>query len=132
MTNEHVDDGGKASKHTSGPWEVANWTTSYANEVPDWNAVSVVGGGMDYVLAIVIGDAPGLDAQASARLIAAAPELLAALERADAMIDRMCTQALACGVAGTPDWDEIAGGADMFGVQDGIKAALAKARGDAE
>ena len=118
MTDATQDE--TAGKHTSGPWEVANWTTSYANEVPDWNAVSVVGGGMDYVLAIVIGDAPGLDAQANARLIAAVPDLLREAVNARNVLQYLLDH------EGVSEHDRPA----LAVALGGVAAALAKARGD--
>lgn len=66
------------SAHTPGPWGLTRWTA------PD-----------DYGWSIKIGDAPHrLDvsawsesSEADARLIAAAPELLAALEAVEAVLD---------------------------------------------
>jgi hypothetical protein len=41
--------------------------------------------------------------------------------------DRMTQAALDTGIAGTSEWDKIAGGADIYGVQDAIRALLARA-----
>jgi hypothetical protein len=124
MTTDHVRDGDAAGKaaHTPGPWRVKIGP----RDTPVEADIEICGD--IFILAHITG--PQYDhCHANARLVGACPTMLAALERADAMIDRMCTQALACGVAGTSDWDEIAGGADMFGVHDDIKDAIAKARG---
>ena len=52
-------------------------------------------------------------------------ELVKALERADAALGRMAESALRCGLEGTKEWDHVAGGADMHGARDAIRAALA-------
>jgi hypothetical protein len=65
--------------------------------------------------------------RANARMIAAAPELYEALKAADDAISAMSKTALETGMEGTSQWDAVAGGADIYGVQDKIRAALAKA-----
>ncbi|TIS78005.1 MAG: hypothetical protein E5W94_11455 [Mesorhizobium sp.] len=69
-------------KHTPGPWEAGS-ERGYA----ELNGVQIrdrVG----LVLAVAIGDVPELDSKANARLIAAAPELLAALKAVVRVADR--------------------------------------------
>jgi hypothetical protein len=62
------------SKHTPGPW-TAGSDRGYGH----YNGVQITDDRSGLVLAVAIGDVPELKAQANARLIAAAPELLAAL-----------------------------------------------------
>ena len=47
-----------------------------------------------------------------------------ALERAAFVLAIMPDIALRVGLAGTPQWDEIAGGSDIFGALDQARAAL--------
>lgn len=61
--------------------------------------------------------------------VAAAPEMLEALQRAEATLELMASSAFRVGLEGTKDWDEVAGGADMHGSSDVIRAAIAKATG---
>ncbi len=62
-------------KHTPGPWSIDRYL-GYG----ELNGVSIRGADF-YVLAVAIGDLPELDAQANARLIAAAPDMFATLQR---------------------------------------------------
>lgn len=65
--------------------------------------------------------------RANARLIAAAPKLLDACKVAAAALDKMASTASVIGIEGTSDWDHLAGGSDLFGTLDELRAAIAKA-----
>ena len=73
------------------------------------------------------------EAKANAAYIVTAcnalPILVEALQRADIMIKQMSDVALHIGLEGTSDWDMVAGGTDMHGVHETIRAALASIKG---
>ena len=102
------------SKHTPGPWHV---TAGHRSIRPSFISPGENGG-----FAICEMYADGRDFTANARLIAAAPELLEALE-----------EAVACGMVPVSSVHE--GGAVGYSRQvkcaDMIRAAIAKARGQA-
>jgi hypothetical protein len=60
------------------------------------------------------------------------PELVEALERADKTLNQMADTAFKVGLQGRKDWDDVAGGADLFGASDKIRAILAKCKAGAE
>lgn len=60
------------------------------------------------------------------------PKLVEALERADKTLNQMADTAFKVGLQGTKDWDDVAGGADLFGASDEIRALLAKCKAGAE
>lgn len=64
------------------------------------------------------------------RKITAIPDLLDAVQRAEAMIELMRSTAYQVGLEGTKEWDEIVGGSDMQGTYCVILAAIAKAAGE--
>ena len=49
-----------------------------------------------------------------------------AVERAMSFADHMTQEAMRVGLAGTVEWDRVAGGADIFGVQDALRALVAE------
>lgn len=63
--------------HTPGPW-VAD-ANRFNSDPHDDKAAGIIGGKEDWIIAEICGDVP--EHKANARLIAAAPELLEALER---------------------------------------------------
>jgi len=88
------------SKHTPGPWE--------ASHDIDANCVATITSG--WVVVSIGADPNKFDAESDARLIAAAPKMLEALELADAML---------CGA-----------NMDKSAIGRKINAALAKAKGE--
>lgn len=87
-------DSGMGVGHTPGPWKAINGKHSYADGTgtSEWR---VEGGENEFVLAAIIGDVADVrkHAKANARLIAAAPDLLALLEEAvDALADGIETE----------------------------------------
>jgi hypothetical protein len=66
--------------HTPGPWEV--WEINDGDSRPEWRVVQVTGGRATPWVASV-------DGRGNARLIAAAPDLLAALERMRWLLERV-------------------------------------------
>jgi hypothetical protein len=97
------------SKHTKGPWESEGNVVYALHGEPPRNRffVFVQGGRLD--------DATPEECEANARLIASAPDLLAALQAADLAIS--CARRL--------EYDDSA-------VRDQIRAAISKATGGAE
>lgn len=73
--------------------------------------------------ALACGDTDKSAAQ-HARLIAAAPELLEALTQALGVLDGMTANACKIGLEGTPEWDQVAGAEDIYGVVDKCRAAI--------
>ena len=98
-------------KHTPGPWE------TYGDDKSDIRPATKAGKNR------IIAQCPGYktERQANARLIAAAPDLLEALQRA-----------VACGIV--PTTSVLDGGAASYSEQvrtaDAIRAAIAKATGE--
>ena len=82
----------KAAKHTSGPW-TAHWS-----KYSEGCYIVKAGAPSNRVLAKFDGDGDGPDAEeiASAHLIAAAPDMLTALKRCEAMVSTD---------QGPPNWD---------------------------
>lgn len=80
-----------------------------------------------------IGETPNwvidAESEADAHLIAAAPELLEAARRAEAMIALIGVNAYQVGLEGTSDWDRVSVNSDIQGTLGYICAAIAKAEG---
>ena len=111
-----------AIEHTPGPWVIDSDGDGKANAIVtsthlaslDDDICEVYGGNMD-----------GADIrQANARLIAAAPDLLAALRKADALLKNASDTGLLDLLAGYMHPDEINGACDA------VIAAIAKATGE--
>lgn len=94
--------GFEMSKHTPGPWayedpmgrEVGYWIVQRGLETYDWSCIAVVTADKDTAGRPIT----YVEQQANARLIAAAPELLAWLKRCEAMVSSD---------SGPPDWDTV-------------------------
>jgi len=77
------------TKHTPGPWHVTSWAGDA--EVPEGCSIGIdddegAAGGRDYYLCTVVNGDP-VELAANAALVAAAPDLLAALvDAADALL----------------------------------------------
>lgn len=97
--------------HTEGPWRVAEMRHKYDVVIRDVNGAPVALG--------VVAGYPASEAEANARLIAAAPELLAALDALEAY-------ARGFSVSGVCLEDEIEGGRLLANACD----AIAKATGE--
>lgn len=103
-------------KHTPGPWETCYWLDdefSVAQDSPAFTRVCV----MSYV--VKKGNAPNEEMDANARLIAAAPELLEALQSLIAVEPT---------ASGCKAFELMVTGKDM----DRARAAIAKATGGGE
>lgn len=124
------------AQHTPGPWEVIEATehhgfyvvTDYGTTVCDLYAMSnpiaasVRNGGTSYPVPFI----PGDDG-ANARVIAAAPELLSALEDSLIMLGRLKKHCLITDNAGyTPDGRMLR----LQDVEQAVGAAITKARGE--
>ncbi len=111
--------------HTPGPWVVG--------PIDDTAVTHLGKDGIRYEVAAVDGDYNDPDEwpimEANARLIAAAPDLLAVARDATHFLNGMVEIARMIGLTGTSDWDKLFGTNDGFGLIDKIDAAIAKAEG---
>ena len=105
------------ARHTPGPWAFSQ--VRYRRDAMDW--LNITADERETFVAAVL--APSFHDDSNARLIAAAPELLEALERAarniDAMAEALQSEQL------------FAAGKRAAGWADEAKQAIAKARGEA-
>lgn len=100
------------AKHTPGPWQsIGQWND-------EWDGVLIKGDGVTVALASYIGGTE--QAKINARLIAAAPDLLSALEAALPFLTFAATQYEAKG--------NLPHSAECIGVARQARAALQKAR----
>lgn len=104
-------------KHTPGPWKANGPSPGNIKGFDDGGDYAIISGGIIAEAFHRIDDNTFVDAEANARLIAAAPELLATLKFALAEISDMTT-------------DAFSKGADKE-ARDRMKQAIAKAEGDA-
>lgn len=108
--------------HSPGPWglsEDGNWIQLKGGSAPFYG---------DNYLSICV----SATSMADKALISAAPELLEASLRAEAMIELIQSTAYQVGLEGTKDWDEVVGGSDILGTFDVLRAAIAKAEGGSD
>ena len=70
----------------------------------------------------IVGEAADIIDQQQATIT----ELVEALEKADLALNSMVDTAFKIGIMGTKDWDDIAGGADLFGVSDNLRVLITK------
>jgi len=101
------------SKHTPGPWSI-HWGSSGNRCLEIHHEKTIVAHATDYSI-------DGAERSANARLIAAAPELLAALEDSERIISFALNNGMIMGRQHKHDAESHL---------DGIRAAIAKARGE--
>jgi hypothetical protein len=129
------------AKHTPGPWMVTSSDRPHGAGRDDVLAVRGAhqGNGISSVLAEVTCDRPGAEnrgeARANAALIAAAPDLLAALRELEGVAGdaALALQARAARLPEGPAWVELqAYSEDLSRKAGAARAAIAKAEGRAE
>lgn len=119
------------AKFTPGPWAIMEYKVPRSLPKPDGTRYAIHSTvRVDYVPMPVVVELEGTRMQANAHLIAAAPDLYAALERAETLLDQLCTVAMTPAVA-----DHLPAGTKDLAVawlreQAGFHA-MRKARGEA-
>jgi hypothetical protein len=109
-----------SSSHTRGPWEVS--------DVHRWRVQCSARGELICATDIATEKLP-LESIANARLISSAPDMYEAGLQALAALDHIQRRATETGMRGSLAWDELVGGADLYGAAEHLRLSLAKATG---